>query len=243
MYTQCPECQTVFEVTPDLLKKAKGNVRCSHCQAIFNAKQHELNDLPISANNDAHSEDLTLEGLQVDEPLTADFVEPPPKRSLASLLLWSLFAIILMGGLTAQYFWFMQPEIVLQNEYIRPALTLTCDIASCELPVTRNVKLIHMDKHIVQTHSTLANTLQFDATFTNTAFFPQPYPDLLLTFHDYKENPIAQRRFIPKEYLNRLLDKQLMKAGETVHLRLELIEMQNVVEGQNIMQGYKFEFL
>ena len=37
MKTLCPECQTVFRVTPEQLKARAGKVRCGHCQAVFNA--------------------------------------------------------------------------------------------------------------------------------------------------------------------------------------------------------------
>lgn len=37
MKTRCPECQTVFRVTPEQLKVRAGKVRCGHCQMVFNA--------------------------------------------------------------------------------------------------------------------------------------------------------------------------------------------------------------
>lgn len=45
MYTQCPECGTVFKVTPDVLRAARGVVRCGVCDATFNAVQ-SLSDRP-----------------------------------------------------------------------------------------------------------------------------------------------------------------------------------------------------
>jgi predicted Zn finger-like uncharacterized protein len=40
MYTQCPACKTVFNVKPEQLRAARGKVRCSRCQTIFNAAEH-----------------------------------------------------------------------------------------------------------------------------------------------------------------------------------------------------------
>ncbi len=37
MYTQCPECHTVFRVKAEQLEIAHGKVRCSHCNTVFNA--------------------------------------------------------------------------------------------------------------------------------------------------------------------------------------------------------------
>lgn len=40
MFTQCPVCNTVFNVKPEHLNVAGGKVRCSRCQSIFNANEH-----------------------------------------------------------------------------------------------------------------------------------------------------------------------------------------------------------
>lgn len=37
MYTQCPDCHTVFQVTVENLRTAMGMVRCTHCGTVFNA--------------------------------------------------------------------------------------------------------------------------------------------------------------------------------------------------------------
>ena len=42
MYTQCPECETYFRVTEDDLEAAEGQVRCSQCEAIFDARARLL---------------------------------------------------------------------------------------------------------------------------------------------------------------------------------------------------------
>ena len=37
MKSRCPNCQTVFRVTPEQLRARAGKVRCGQCQAVFNA--------------------------------------------------------------------------------------------------------------------------------------------------------------------------------------------------------------
>jgi predicted Zn finger-like uncharacterized protein len=37
MYTQCPECLTVYKLEAELLVPACGCLRCTHCDAVFNA--------------------------------------------------------------------------------------------------------------------------------------------------------------------------------------------------------------
>jgi predicted Zn finger-like uncharacterized protein len=45
MYSQCPECQTRFRVTADVLRIAQGTVRCGRCGSAFNALTR-LSDSP-----------------------------------------------------------------------------------------------------------------------------------------------------------------------------------------------------
>ena len=40
MYTQCPDCATVFRVTAEALVLAQGNVRCGVCSTTFNALEN-----------------------------------------------------------------------------------------------------------------------------------------------------------------------------------------------------------
>ena len=40
MYTQCPDCATVFRVTADALRSAQGKVRCGVCSTCFNALEN-----------------------------------------------------------------------------------------------------------------------------------------------------------------------------------------------------------
>lgn len=40
MFTQCPDCETFFRVTAADLEVADGRVRCSRCEAVFDARAH-----------------------------------------------------------------------------------------------------------------------------------------------------------------------------------------------------------
>ena len=37
MYTQCPQCFTVYRVDGETLAAARGNVRCIDCETVFDA--------------------------------------------------------------------------------------------------------------------------------------------------------------------------------------------------------------
>lgn len=53
MYTQCPECQTAFRVTAQVLQQAAGRVRCGGCGNAFNALQSLSEVMPSSAPGNA----------------------------------------------------------------------------------------------------------------------------------------------------------------------------------------------
>jgi predicted Zn finger-like uncharacterized protein len=46
MYTQCPDCNTAFRVTADVLKQAAGKVRCGGCGNAFNALAYLSETMP-----------------------------------------------------------------------------------------------------------------------------------------------------------------------------------------------------
>lgn len=46
MLTQCPNCETTFRVTSEILRVAEGQVRCGRCQTQFNALQRLIDERP-----------------------------------------------------------------------------------------------------------------------------------------------------------------------------------------------------
>lgn len=70
MYTQCPDCATVFRVTADALKIAQGDVRCGVCSTTFNALEN-LSERAFKAAPSAEAaspdDSMTVEELPVGE--------------------------------------------------------------------------------------------------------------------------------------------------------------------------------
>jgi predicted Zn finger-like uncharacterized protein len=46
MFTCCPQCATVFRVTANQLRVARGDVRCGNCAHVFNAMEYLADELP-----------------------------------------------------------------------------------------------------------------------------------------------------------------------------------------------------
>ena len=71
MKTRCPQCETVFRVTPTQLKARAGKVRCGQCQSVFNALDTLLDESKeIGETEGAHP-------IALDAPAT-----PPADASL-----------------------------------------------------------------------------------------------------------------------------------------------------------------
>ncbi|MEM7082253.1 MAG: DUF3426 domain-containing protein [Pseudomonadota bacterium] len=68
MYTQCPECESVFEISPEHLGAASGMVRCGVCGTTFNALRRLSEEAPIATTPvEAASDDVAQS--DVDAPI------------------------------------------------------------------------------------------------------------------------------------------------------------------------------
>lgn len=76
MYTQCPACKTVFRFHPDQLKAAKGQVRCSRCQTVFNALDN-LFQTPTPEAGKKHK--ATRSGASAKKVVSGDSTGNAPK--------------------------------------------------------------------------------------------------------------------------------------------------------------------
>jgi predicted Zn finger-like uncharacterized protein len=72
VYTQCPDCTTVFRVTADALRTAQGNVRCGVCSTSFNALEN-LSEEPFRAGPESEYTPALEDTITVEEmPGTED---------------------------------------------------------------------------------------------------------------------------------------------------------------------------
>ena len=82
MKTRCPDCQTVFRVTPEQLKARAGKVRCGNCQAVFNALDSLLDETGAIAPQVAAPTRAPIVAIEpgTDLPHTTPFVadDTPP---------------------------------------------------------------------------------------------------------------------------------------------------------------------
>jgi predicted Zn finger-like uncharacterized protein len=68
MKTRCPDCKTIFRISSEQLKARAGQVRCGHCQAVFNALDNLLEEQqhPVPASMPASTVVTHAELVSVD---------------------------------------------------------------------------------------------------------------------------------------------------------------------------------
>lgn len=80
MFTCCPQCSTVFRVTANQLRAARGDVRCGNCAHVFNAMESLVDELPKIrevAANDSPADD-SMEFDAPEQTWSEIFIEAPP---------------------------------------------------------------------------------------------------------------------------------------------------------------------
>src|SRR5689334_3910650 len=76
MFTQCPECLTIYTLEPVDLARGRGSVRCAHCGAAFDALRALTEMLPTGRiyrlEQHGFSEELPQLSMPVMRPLRED---------------------------------------------------------------------------------------------------------------------------------------------------------------------------
>jgi predicted Zn finger-like uncharacterized protein len=71
MLTQCPNCQTTFRVTTEILRVADGQVRCGRCQTQFDALERLIDEnepAPQAARSPRTTHSPAADRIEVEEP-------------------------------------------------------------------------------------------------------------------------------------------------------------------------------
>jgi predicted Zn finger-like uncharacterized protein len=226
MYTQCPQCLTVYKLTGADLAAARGHVRCAYCNAVFDALSTVSEILPAEpiGQMDRHAElagppQLALcvyrppsdvQGnlefnfddrprARSHKPKSPQFVRTRryrPRRTGA----WLAASLFLMLTLAAQIAWVERAEWM-NNANLRPWLEKVCARFDCALPLRRDDDLLQLASRDIRPHPSVPGALIISATVHNVADFAQPFPNVEITLSDLDERRIAMRRFLPEEYV------------------------------------------
>jgi len=263
MFTQCPECLTVYALTPETLAKGQGSVRCSHCSAVFDALRTLTESLPARVTRlDAHS--TTAELPRLDMPVmrpVADAETPPiddlfaaqaaapstppmPEFTRTKFTMhgaprwpWRVGVALLAPLLLLQVGYAERYEL-LRNGITRPWLERACAGLSCTLPLPHDADGLALLSRDVRPHPSVTNALIISATLRNSADHTQAFPTVEITLTDLNEHRIAMRRFRPQEYIG---DSRTIHAGLASGASTALVF--EVADPGKSAVAYEFRFL
>jgi predicted Zn finger-like uncharacterized protein len=222
MYTYCPNCSVVFQVSAAQLSKAAGRARCGECRQLFNVIDYLYEDLAaVRTAVDAagslavHSHAASMGGVDAGE--SADEGEAaagtaadlPPvltgaswqRRPLQGRDMFSLSAIVVLLLLLGMQWTYFNRAGLATDPGLRPALEQFCAVLQCDLPLRVDLSQLAITERDVRKHPSADHALLINAAFENRADFTQPYPVFEVSFSDMAGNPVAMRRFLPAEYL------------------------------------------
>jgi predicted Zn finger-like uncharacterized protein len=208
MFTRCPQCKTVHALGAAQLSQARGLVQCGPCGRSFSALSFLFDDWPSGeAHRPATGPGTTLPILEPATPqdgvaaaVPADTIETDPSATGTSRLAWRLATALLVFVTMANLAWTFR-EPLLDNPrisaWIKPADGKQAEEQGL-LKDPQQIQLVSRDMH---THPTRSGILVLSLTLVNLAPRSQVYPELEVTLMDAANQPVAQRRLQPAEYL------------------------------------------
>ncbi|MBN8726945.1 MAG: zinc-ribbon and DUF3426 domain-containing protein [Xanthomonadales bacterium] len=229
MYTQCPECSTVFKLDGASLAAAHGSVRCGHCAAVFDGLRSLATELPPEPFDRLPAWPLAAGppqlGLPVYRPNPAQgalFAAPerearprPPAFATRRARRprrngpWLAACALLLVALAAQAAW-SERDRWLDAPRVRAWLDPACARLGCTLPLRRDAARLVLSSRDIRPHPSAPGALIISATLRNDAPFAQAYPTLKITLSNLDERRVAMRRFRPDEYIG---DRRELAAG------------------------------
>ena len=231
MYTQCPECLTIYKVGASLLTEGHGSARCGHCAAVFDMLRSLTEQLPGEPFQELERHGRGDAPPQLSVPALRPSRHPqaqaqpslfdpderqrgtPPKRTHTPA-----FARVHRSGPRPRSWpWALGACVLLlgligqlayagraellDDARVRPLLDQVCASFGCHLPLRHDPARLQLLSRDIRPHPSVPNALIISATLRNDADFAQAFPAVEITLSDLDENRIAMRRFQPQEYL------------------------------------------
>ena len=141
----------------------------------------------------------------------------------------ALGLVILLLGITIQIMLAYRDALAKQQN-LRPIISQLCLLTNCQLADWRQPEAFLPLQHSVTADPTQSGVLLVQLSFTNTAQWPQPWPQIELSFTDVQGQKIGLRRFRPSEYLNKRQAPDI-KANQSVSVEITIQETSSKADG------------
>ncbi len=250
MYTFCPNCFALYQVTASHLSKAGGQTCCGECRQVYPAVDYLYDELAVArealetqrssgVKRGVKRKKTVIAAPAAASSKTATAVKSAaipthPARPLPDS--WQQrpvsladigsgagigFLLLLLG---LQWVYFNRAALAADERW-RPMLERGCEVVHCDLPFRVDVSRIDIINRDVRKHPTVKDVLLVNVSFRNRAEFIQPYPLLEVNFTNKSGDSVAMRRFSPSEYLGPDVDEVAGMAAESqVQAVLEVVD-------------------
>ena len=251
LFTRCSNCDTTFRVTTQQLQASGGQVRCGHCQKIFDAFATLTAQEPQPA---AFPAPAALAAEQVQQAQTAvgataqpivaeapifqkDKLQPDRLDPAASLYewefrmpepprrtaLWTILAIMLAMALVVQTAHVFRTEVMVLLPHARSYYMRLCESIGCTIGLPKLSNFLHIEASDLKSADPLhPNEIQLLLSVRNRAPIELAYPAFELTLTNSLEQSVARRVFLPAEYLPPTAQTGGFKAGTELPIQLYL---------------------
>ncbi len=190
LFTRCPACQTTFRITPGVLRKAEGAVRCGRCDSVFHAydglpkRQPELSPAtePVTADWSTDSfvilEDRDLDTSHPDGSQDTGRLHAKPYR-------WLVGSVVLIVILSLQATHHFRAELANQP-VIGPLVRSGYSALGSEITPKWDLEQYKILDWSATTEPGTGDddTLTITARIRNDGPAAQPYPNIRLELKD-----------------------------------------------------------
>ena len=208
MFTRCPQCKTVHQLTAATLSHSRGLVQCGQCNRAFSALSFLFDEWPSGQAHGPAKEPGAVPPIlrpATKTDATADSIssagnEPDKAKSNPKRMAWRLAMALLILLTIANAAWTFRAPLQkspTMSAWIKPADGLQPEQEGL-LKDPAQIQLVSRDMH---THPTRSGILVLSLTFVNLAQHKQEFPEMEITLLDTTNQPVARRRFQPTDYL------------------------------------------
>lgn len=237
LVTLCPGCGTTFRVNAAQLQARGGDVRCGHCQRVFNGfttlitvneSAIEYPQQPIAKGAAAegysfasHEENATPDGERTDAESPADLFDDEPVKKSSGF--WGLASLLLALALIGQIAFANRTKLTMIKPGVRPYLERYCAFIGCQVPYPREIRQLGIESSDLQKNPVRQpEVTTMRAVISNHASFPQALPALQLLLQDAQGQVIASRIFTAEEYLQEEdKTRQFIQPQHEIDVRLD----------------------
>jgi len=216
MFTRCPDCEAIFDISAWQFAQAAGFVRCGRCNKKYPCLKHLFDHWPEPGQEPDKVPEPGMvptlgQGLaeEIPEAQAEDEKEAEETQGTSTGWLkpvWASLLIILIGVTLANVATTFK-EPLLELPQVRTAAEFARLVEPLPQAPFADLSLIQLVSRDIHPHPTVNNALVLSATMINRAEQSQAYPTLEITLFDLQQRPLAQRQFVPGEYLDETSDE------------------------------------